>query len=188
MALEYWLGDEPYGRVDFTAAKPPPERAAIRPEAFLAALPAGLGDAVNASDCGHPPYELTALQGPEIIITETGAAMARLKVRLTETAALDLELNGLGLSLITAPARFGQVTEIIAQRMPHSPENPEREVYFQPVNPTRFDGATLPSGQSREAYIHFGHWDGGPLPEAPLAMLAYYYYCEPYFIDLTSRN
>lgn len=187
-ALEYWLGDEPYGRVDFTAAKPPPERADIPAEAFLAALPAGLGDAVNASDCGHPAYELTALQGPEIIITETGAAMARLKVRLTETAALDLKLNGLGLSLITAPARFGQVTEIIAQRMPHSPENPEREVYFQPVNPTKFDGATLPSGQSREAYIHFGHWDGAPLPDAPLAMLAYSRRCETYLMDLTPRD
>ena len=99
-----------------------------------------------------------------------------------------MELDGLGLSLITAPARFGQVTEIIAQQTPHSPESPEREVYFQPVNPAEFDGATLPPGQSHEAYIHFGHWDGAPLPEAPLAMLAYYYYCDPYFIDLTARN
>lgn len=188
-ALEYWIGDEPYGRVDFTAANPPPERAAIQAEAFLAALPSRIGDAVGLSDCyGGEEYELTALQGPEIIGAGTDGEMARLKVRLTATADVAVELDGLGLSLITAPARFGQVTEIIAQQTPHSPENPEREVYFQPVNPAEFDGATLPPRQSYEAYIHFGHWDGAPLPEAPLAMLAYYYYCEPYFIDLTSRN
>lgn len=189
-ALEYWIGDEPYGRVDFTAVKPPPERAAIQSEAFLAALTSRLGaTSPPVADCyGRDEYELTVLQGPEIIGTGTDAETARLKVRLTATADEPVELDGLGLSLITAPAIFGQVTEIIAQQTPHSPENPEREVYFQPVNPAEFDGETLPPGQSHEAYIHFGNFDGAPLPEAPLAILAYYYYCDPYFIDLTSRN
>ena len=189
VALEYWYGDEPEGRVDFTAANLPPERAIIQPEAFLDALPARLGDAVLLSDCyGREEYELTALQEPEIIAAASGAETARLKVRLTAVADESIELPGYALSLVTAPAEFGQVIEVNPLRMPNSPESPEREVYFQPVNPAEFDGETLPPGQSYEAYIHFGHREGAPLPEAQLAMLAYYHRCEAYFIDLTSGN
>ena len=188
-ALEYWVGDEPAGRVDFTAANPPPERAIIQAEEFLAALPARLGDPVRLSDCyGREEYQLAALQEPEISAAASGAETARLKVRLTAVADESIELPGYALSLVTAPAQFGQVIEVNPIRMPHSPESPEREVYFQPVNPAEFDGETLPPGQSYEAYIHFGHREGAPLPEAPLAMLAYYHWCEAYFIDLTSGN